>query len=142
MKIDQVGSLAAHNAAVATGAMPQILLWVSAFEAISTVAVIQMLEGSGRAPGDFGFDPLNLKKKGSEAKKVSIIHEQLYRKKSFCFILSAEAHLWWNVVGMTSRTVLTFVFHPTDVTCAKGRLACFVLPINKHQACRSFGDIR
>lgn len=66
----QVSSVAAHDAAVATGAMPQILLWVSVFEAISTVAVIQMLNGSGRAPGDFGFDPYQLKKPGNEAKKV------------------------------------------------------------------------
>ncbi|CAM9435503.1 unnamed protein product [Ectocarpus sp. 13 AM-2016] len=64
-----VSSIAAHDAAVATGAMPQILLWVSAFEAISAVAVIQMLEGSGRMPGDFGFDPLNLYSKPENAKK-------------------------------------------------------------------------
>lgn len=68
---NQVSSIAAHDAAVATGAMPQILLWVSAFEAISSVAVVQMLEGSGRAPGDFGFDPYNLySKPGMEKKKV------------------------------------------------------------------------
>eukprot|EP00752_Nemacystus_decipiens_P009070 g8098.t1 len=66
-----VSSIAAHDAAVATGAMPQILLWVSAFEAISSVAVVQMLEGSGRMPGDFGFDPLNLySKPGMEKKKA------------------------------------------------------------------------
>lgn len=53
--------------------MPQILLWVSAFEAISSVAVVQMLEGSGRAPGDFGFDPYNLySKPGMEKKKVRV----------------------------------------------------------------------
>lgn len=65
----QVSSVAAHDAAVASGAMPQILLWVSAFEAISTVAVVQMLEGSGRVPGDFGFDPDGLYSKPSMAKK-------------------------------------------------------------------------
>lgn len=66
-----MSSIAAHDAAVATGAMPQILLWVSAFEAISSVAVVQMLEGSGRAPGNFGFDPYNLySKPGMEKKKV------------------------------------------------------------------------
>lgn len=70
----QVSSIAAHDAAVATGAMPQILLWVSAFEAISSVAVVQMLEGSGRAPGDFGFDPYNLySKPGMEKKKVRCV---------------------------------------------------------------------
>eukprot|EP00904_Undaria_pinnatifida_P001038 jgi/Undpi1/10935/HiC_scaffold_3.g01461.m1 len=64
-----VSSVAAHDAAVASGAMPQILLWVSAFECISTVAVVQMLEGSGRIPGDFGFDPDGLYSKPSMAKK-------------------------------------------------------------------------
>lgn len=64
-----MSSIAAHDAAVATGAMPQILLWVSAFEAISSVAVVQMLEGSGRMPGDFGFDPYNLYSKPEMAKK-------------------------------------------------------------------------
>lgn len=65
-----VSSVAAHDAAVATGAMPQILLWVCAFEAISAVAVIQMLDGSGRAPGSFGLDPQGLySKPGKEAAK-------------------------------------------------------------------------
>ncbi|CAM9117855.1 unnamed protein product [Sphacelaria rigidula] len=65
----QVSSVAAHDAAVATGAMAQIFLWVCAFEAISTVAVVQMLQGSGRQPGYFGFDPYQLNKPGNEAKK-------------------------------------------------------------------------
>lgn len=51
--------------------MPQILLWISVVEAVSTVGVIQMLEGSGRAPGFFGLDPQGLySKPGMEAKKV------------------------------------------------------------------------
>lgn len=70
MSFYQVGSVAAHDAAVATGAMPQILFWVCVFEAISVVAVIQMLQGSGRAPGDFGLDPFKLKQPGNEKKKV------------------------------------------------------------------------
>lgn len=65
----QVSSIAAHDAAVSSGAMAQILLWVSAFEAISTVAVVQMLEGSGRRPGDFGFDPQGLYSKSGKDKK-------------------------------------------------------------------------
>ena len=40
-----------------------MLLWTSLFEIVSTKAVIQTVyEGSSRAPGDFGFDPLNLSK--------------------------------------------------------------------------------
>ncbi|GJD10268.1 Chlorophyll a-b binding protein 1B-21, chloroplastic [Galdieria sulphuraria] len=45
-----------------TGPMGQIVLWTSLFEMISTPAVIQMLQGSGREPGYFGFDPLGLGK--------------------------------------------------------------------------------
>ncbi|GJQ13475.1 hypothetical protein GpartN1_g5266.t1 [Galdieria partita] len=47
---------------LATGPMGQILFWTSLFEIISTPAVIQMLQGSGREPGYFGFDPLGLGK--------------------------------------------------------------------------------
>ena len=57
-----VGVVAAHDAAVKSGAMNQILLWTSMFEIVSVRAVSQMNEGSGRLPGDFGFDPLNLSK--------------------------------------------------------------------------------
>ena len=58
-----VSFIAAHDAAVQTGAMQQILLWTSLLEIISSKAVNQMMnESSGRAPGDFGFDPLGLSK--------------------------------------------------------------------------------
>jgi len=60
--VHQVSAVAAHDAAVKSGALGQILLWTSMFEIVSTKAVTQTLEGSGRAPGDFGFDPLNLSK--------------------------------------------------------------------------------
>lgn len=69
----KVGSIAAHDAAVSSGAMAQILLWVSAFECISTVAVVQMMQGSGRKPGDFGFDPSKIYKAGNENKAVSAL---------------------------------------------------------------------
>jgi Chlorophyll A-B binding protein len=48
------------------GGMGQILLWMSLAEIISSFAVIQMLQGSGREPGYFGFDPLNFLKGKSE----------------------------------------------------------------------------
>ena len=58
-----VSFVAAHDAAVQTGAMQQILLWTSLLEIVSSKAVNQMMnENSGRAPGDFGFDPLGLSK--------------------------------------------------------------------------------
>jgi Chlorophyll A-B binding protein. len=61
-------AVTAHDALVQQGAMSQIFLWCSVFEAISTVSVIQMLyEESGREPGYFGFDPLGFLNGKSEA---------------------------------------------------------------------------
>merc|ERR1719460_3443281 len=51
-------TLEAHDACVASGAMSQILLWVGLLEVISFISIDQMLRGSGREPGDFGFDPI------------------------------------------------------------------------------------
>ena len=60
-------SATAHDALVEQGAMGQILLWVSLMETFRSVAVIQMLQGSGREPGYFGFDPLGFSKNKSDA---------------------------------------------------------------------------
>jgi len=52
-------SVTAHDALIQQGAMSQLFLWISVAEAISSVAVMQMLyEDSGREAGDFGLDPL------------------------------------------------------------------------------------
>jgi len=51
-----------HDAAVEQGTMGQMLFWLTGFEIFGTAAVIQMLQGSGRKPGDFGFDPLGFGK--------------------------------------------------------------------------------
>jgi hypothetical protein len=50
-------SLTAHDALVEQGAMSQIFLWCGLAEIIGSIAVMQMMEGSGRQPGDYGFDP-------------------------------------------------------------------------------------
>lgn len=50
-------SVTAHDALVEQGAMSQIFLWCGLAEIIGSIAVVQMLSGSGRAPGDYGFDP-------------------------------------------------------------------------------------
>lgn len=93
-----VSSIAAHDAAVTSGAMPQILLWVSAFEAISTVATVQMLEGSGRAPGDFGFDPDGLySKPNKEAKRASMELKEITHCRLAMLAFS----------GMVTQAVLT-----------------------------------
>merc|ERR1719247_3655645 len=51
-------TLEAHDACVASGSMSQLLLWIGLLEVISTISIDQMLRGSGREPGDFGFDPI------------------------------------------------------------------------------------
>jgi len=51
-------TLEAHDACVASGAMSQLLLWIGLLELFSAIAIDQMLRGSGRAAGDYGFDPL------------------------------------------------------------------------------------
>lgn len=55
-------AVTAHDALVKQGAMGQLFMWFSVAEIISTVAVFQMLNGSGREPGDFGLDPPGLLK--------------------------------------------------------------------------------
>ena len=49
-------AITAHDALVKQGGMQQMLLWFSIAEIVDTIAVTQMLNGSGRAPGDFGLD--------------------------------------------------------------------------------------
>ena len=53
---------ALHDAAVKQGAMQQLLVWIGFFELFGFVAIVQMLQGGDRQPGDFGFDPLNCAK--------------------------------------------------------------------------------
>lgn len=65
--LEGLTAVQAHDAAVEQGGLAQILLWISLAEIISTIAVVQMLQGSGRKPGEFGFDPLGFTKNKSEA---------------------------------------------------------------------------
>jgi len=65
-----VSSFAAHDVAVKSGALTQINVAVSVFEIVSSIAVFQMVEGSGRKPGEFKFDPLNLSKDEATAKRL------------------------------------------------------------------------
>ena len=48
-------SASAHDALVEKGVMGNALLWICVFEMVSYLAVAEMLQGSGREPGDFGF---------------------------------------------------------------------------------------
>jgi light-harvesting complex I chlorophyll a/b binding protein 1 len=60
-------TLEAHDACVASGAMSQLLLWIGLLEVVSAISVDQMLRGSGREPGDYGFDPIGF---GSDPEKL------------------------------------------------------------------------
>lgn len=65
----------AHDTTVASGALGQVLLFTSLLEMLSYIGVSQMLQGSGRAPGDFGFDPLSLYPKTEDKQKEMQLKE-------------------------------------------------------------------
>ena len=48
-------SATVHGAAVEYGALGNIFIWIAIAEMTSWIGVSQMLQGSGREPGDFGF---------------------------------------------------------------------------------------
>jgi len=56
----QVASINAHDMAVDMGAMTQIAIFIAIAECIGYLAILEMLDGSGRQPGNFGFDPLRI----------------------------------------------------------------------------------
>jgi hypothetical protein len=57
----------AHDPMVQYGALGNIALFVCILEMVSYIGVSQMLQGSGREPGYFGFDPMGFLKNKSEA---------------------------------------------------------------------------
>ena len=59
-EMHQVSSIGAHDVAVAQGSMTQIAIFIAIAECIGYLAILEMLDGSGRKPGDFGFDPLQI----------------------------------------------------------------------------------
>lgn len=68
-EVHQVTAVAAHDVHLKSGALIQLNFWISLFEIISTKAVVEMLQGSGRQPGYFGFDPLKFSEGKSDAVK-------------------------------------------------------------------------
>lgn len=75
--VHEVSSIEAHNAGVTAGSMAQILILISALEFIGIVALKQTFDGSGRIPGEFGFDPLNFYNGKSSAQKVKLQAQEL-----------------------------------------------------------------
>jgi len=72
-----ISVVAAHDVAVKSGALSQINLFISAFEIISIKAVKETMEGSARAPGYFGFDPLKFSTGKSDAVKADLAEKEL-----------------------------------------------------------------
>jgi len=69
--VNTASSFTAHNDAVTSGAMVQILIWTSLLEHISIPAVQATMKGE-RAPGYFGFDPLGFGKDPANFKKLEV----------------------------------------------------------------------
>lgn len=64
-----LSSAAAHDALVPKGVMGNALLWICVFEMVSYIGVSEMLQGSGREPGYFGFGTKFLDNKTPEQVK-------------------------------------------------------------------------
>lgn len=71
-----LSSAAAHDVLVEKGVMGNALIWICAFEIVSYLAVAEMLQGSGRAPGDFGLGVGFLKGK-SEAQIEKLKYQEI-----------------------------------------------------------------
>ena len=76
-EIHNVDPIKAHDVAVKSGAFGQVLLWIGIFELLSAKAIQQMLDGSGRQPGDYGFDPLKLSEGKSDDVKADYAQKEL-----------------------------------------------------------------
>lgn len=86
--IHQVGSVAAHDTAVANGSMFQILTLIAALEFIGVVALKQTLDGSGRKPGEFGFDPANFTKGKSTSEIAKLEAQELENGRTAMLAIS------------------------------------------------------
>lgn len=65
-----LSSAAAHDVLVEKGVMGNALVWIGAAEMVSYIALAEMLQGSGREAGDFGFGLKYLPKDPEKAAKV------------------------------------------------------------------------
>jgi len=73
--LEGLTSATAHDASVKQGGMAHIFLTIAFLEMGSWLSVSSMLQGSGRKPGDFGFDPLGYLK-GKSEEEVNIVKLQ------------------------------------------------------------------
>lgn len=76
--VHNVGTVAAHDAAVKSGAMSQLLLWIGIAEVWSAIAIKEMmLEESDRMPGDYALDISGGFKRASAEDKESLQLKEL-----------------------------------------------------------------
>jgi len=88
-------TLEAHDACVASGSMSQLLLWIGLLEVIGFIGIDQTLRGSGREPGDFGFDPVGFA--SDPKKKADLQMKELANGRLAMFAFS----------GVVTQSVLT-----------------------------------
>lgn len=69
-------SATAHNALVENGVMGNALVFIGLFEMVAYIGVSEMLQGSGREPGYFGWGTDNLKGK-TEAQINKIKYQEI-----------------------------------------------------------------
>merc|ERR1719310_1724410 len=91
----EYSTVEAHDACVASGAMSQLLLWIGLLEVVSAVSIDQMLRGSGREPGDYGFDPIGFS--ADPTKKKELQMKELANGRLAMFAFS----------GVVTQSVLT-----------------------------------
>jgi len=77
--MSECSSATAHDAAVEFGAMGNIFVWIAIAEMTSWIGLSQMLQGSGREPGDFGFGKQML-----EGKSEAQINEMKLKEITHC----------------------------------------------------------
>jgi len=97
-------SATAHDAVVKQGGLTQIFIFTALLEMVSWIGIQQMLQGSGREPGYFGFDPLGFSK-GKSAAEVE-------RLKLSEVIHSRAAMLGFS--GIVTQSVLFNTGFPYD----------------------------
>lgn len=88
-------TLEAHDAGVASGSMSQLLLWMGLLEVFGFVGIDQTLRGSGREPGDFGFDPAGFA--SNPSKKADLQMKELSNGRLAMFAFG----------GVVTQSVLT-----------------------------------
>ena len=87
-------SATVHNAAVEFGALGNIFIWIAIAEMTSWIGVSQMLQGSGREPGDFGFGYAG--PKDAAGMEKAQLQELLHGRLAMCAI-----------GGIATQTVIT-----------------------------------